>query len=317
MSDRVLVTGGLGYVGGRVSLALAEEGRWKLRLTTRRPDHASSRFAGIADIAGWDLQSDNSLDQVCRGVRTIVHLAAQNEIDAMKARDQALLINGLGTLKLLEAAQRAGVERFIYFSTAHVYGAPLVGTITEQTQTRPVHPYAITHRTAEDFVLAARDEGAIQGIVVRLSNGIGYPAEAQVNRWTLIANDLCRQAVSSKELVLRSHGCQWRDFITLADVGRAVIHLLSLPDEKCADGLFNLGGESALRIIDIAEKIAGRCERVLGFRPPIDRPNPPVGETFPSIDYRIDKLKATDFVLKGNIDDEIDATLKLCQTAFG
>jgi UDP-glucose 4-epimerase len=100
-------------------------------------------------------------------------------------------------------------------------------------------------------------------------------------------------------------------------VGQAVIHLLKLPLSESGDGLFNLGGEFSYRIIDMAERVAKRCEKILGFSPPIHRPNPPAGETFPSIDYRIDKLKATGFILQGSIDTEIDTTLLLCQKAFG
>jgi len=75
---------------------------------------------------------------------------------------------------------------------------------------RPVHPYAITHHAAEDFVLAAHDEKRLMGYVIRLSNGFGAPAHAGVDRWTLLVNDLCRQAVQTRQLILRSAGCLGR-----------------------------------------------------------------------------------------------------------
>ena len=312
MSESVLITGGLGYVGGRIALALADQGRWQLRLTSRDPSDPPSVLRDKAEIVSLDLLTGDQVKEVCRGIGTVIHLAAQNEVDAVSKPHEALLINGLGTLKLLEAARSAGVQRFIYFSTAHVYGAPLTGRITEETLTRPVHPYAITHRTAEDYVLAARDQEILDGIVLRLSNGFGCPAHAQVNRWTLIVNDLCRQAAATRSLVLRTHGCQWRDFITLSDVARTVVHFLAGRLFDSHNGLFNLGGECSLRVIDMAERIAARCEQVLGYRPQIHRPAPPEGESFPGIDYRIDKLKSTGVTLQKNLDAEIDATLRLC-----
>jgi UDP-glucose 4-epimerase len=157
----------------------------------------------------------------------------------------------------------------------------------------------------------------LTGIVVRLSNGFGAPAHPDVNRWTLLANDLCRQAVETGALQLRSSGLQRRDFITLGDVGRAVDHLIALPSDSCGDGLFNLGGESPLRIIDLTELIADRCGTVLGYVPPILRPEPrPEEESLP-LEFRIDKLKRTGFFLEGDFAGEIDATLRLCQDAFG
>jgi UDP-glucose 4-epimerase len=209
------------------------------------------------------------------------------------------------------------VRRFIYFSTAHIYGAPLVGAISEQTVPRPIHPYAITHKVAEDFVLAALDQGKIDGIVLRLSNGFGAPVAAEVNRWTLVVNDLCRQAVSTGKLVLRSNGLQQRDFITLQDTARCVAHFIALPKADCGDGLFNLGGECSRSIYAITQMVAARCQVVLGFTPAIERIEPQPGEQGLELEYSIAKLKASGFSLHNRYEDEIDATLVLCQKAFG
>ncbi|MBI4191170.1 MAG: SDR family oxidoreductase [Betaproteobacteria bacterium] len=317
MTDAVLITGGLGYVGGRIAQALAQCGQHRLRLATRAAGHTPPPWLRAAEIVTMDVTRDADLDKACDGVTGIVHLVALNEHDCAADPQRALLVNSLGTLKLLHAAQRARVERFIYFSTAHVYGAPLAGRIDERSVPRPVHPYAITHHVAEDFVLAAHDQRALTGIVLRMSNGFGAPAHAGVHRWTLIVNDLCRQAVTQKQLVLHSSGVQQRDFITLADAGRAVDHLLHLPVAACGDGLFNLGGERALSVIELTGRIANRCEVTLGFRPAVRRPQPAADETGSTLDYRIDKLKQTGFELRGGMDAEIDATLRLCKEAFG
>jgi len=317
MSDTVLVTGGLGYVGGRISSALLANSRFSLRAAANRQASTIPAWISAGSVVPLDLRNDDQIAAACRGVRTVVHLAALNEIDSAADPEQALLVNTLGTMKLLRSAVSAGVERFIYFSTAHVYKAPLEGAISEQNITRPVHPYATTHRAAEDYVLAAHDQGQLTGIVLRLSNGFGAPAHASVNRWTLIANDLCRQAVTTKQLVLRSSGLQRRDFVTLTDIVRAVLHFVDIDRNRCGDGLFNLGGRCPLRIIDLTERIADRCKTVLGFRPDISRPAPRPDETSPELDYQIDKLLGTGFTLAGSIDAEIDATLRLCRDQFG
>lgn len=317
MSDIVLLTGGLGYLGGRISRYLAESSHFNLRLGVRSPETAIPKWLKNGELVVLDLFADSTLESACKGVKYIIHLAALNEIDSATDPERALLVNGVGSLKLLLAAIKTGVKRFIYFSTAHVYGSPLTGNITEETIPRPLHPYAITHRTAEDFVLAAHDKKQIEGVVVRLSNGIGAPERANINRWTLLANDLCRQAVVEKKLILRTHGLQYRDFVTLNDVSRAVLHMLMLSPQSNESGLFNLGGDNSTRIIDMAERIAERCEIILGFRPKIFRPSPDLVENILPLSYRIEKLKATGFVLLSDVDEEIDATLKLCVRSFG
>jgi UDP-glucose 4-epimerase len=123
--------------------------------------------------------------------------------------------------------------------------------------------------------------------------------------------------MTTGKLVLKSSGLQMRDFITLSDVARSVQHVLNLPASALQDGLFNLGGECSLQIINLAQRIANRASRFLGFTPPIQRPEPRPTEAFQTLEYRVDKFKSTGFTLSRNIDEEIDATLHFCKEVFG
>ena len=315
MTPRVLVTGGLGYLGGRVSAHLSRQG-FTVRLGTTRPMERTPGWAeGVGEVCRLDVLNDADLASAVSNVEAIVHLAALNEVDAERDPERALQVNSLGTLKLLRAASRAGVRRLIYFSTAHVYGAPLVGRLTETSMARPVHPYAITHRTAEDFVLAAHDRGQLEAAVFRLSNGFGAPCDALINRWTLIANDLCRQAVSTGRLALRTSGLQQRDFIPLADVACATEHFLRLDRSALLDGIFNIGGGRSLSVYELATRIAKRAERLLGRQVSLVRPEPAAGETAPTLEYVVGKAAAAGFAPMASLDDEIDATLRVCHEA--
>lgn len=309
---RILITGGFGYVGGRVAQALAMLPDTHVVLGTRRPGGKPSWLPSAFVVT--TLWSDpERLRQACAGADTVLHLAAMNEVEAARNPAAALEANGVATARLVEAAKAEKVERFIYLSTAHVYGAPLVGKIDETTYPRPVHPYATSHRAAEDVVLAAHDAGALDGIVVRLSNSFGAPAHPAVDRWTLLVNDLCRQAVTTRQISLRSTGLQRRDFVTLTDVGKAMVHLVSLPREAMGNGIFNLGGAWAPSVMEMAHLVAARSGAVLGFPVEIKRPEPAPDEASQPLDYRLDRLLATGFRLAGNAEAEIDATLALCQ----
>lgn len=274
-------------------------------------------WAKSVTVRQLDFCDGAAMESCLEETDVIVHLAALNEIESEVDPVKALLVNSSYTLKLLRAAEKMGVKRFIYFSTAHVYGSSLIGRVAEDSVTRPVHPYAITHRVAEDFVLAANVRQGIHGLVLRLSNGYGVPADAAVNCWTLVVNDLCRQAVTGRSIALRSAGIQWRDFITLEDVSRAVDHFIKLPAPLCVDGLFNLGGGCSLRVIDMARLIAERCNRTLGFRPRITAPKPRADSVLQEFKYSIDKIISTGFELKKNINSEIDSTLLFCRNEFG
>jgi UDP-glucose 4-epimerase len=317
MSDVVLITGGLGYVGGRLAQALEEQSSFSLRLGTRRPEQRPPSALKKSVLVPFDLEADDTVRTACQGVRYVIHLAALNEIDSLRSPEEAVNINTLGTLRVLHSAIAAGVERFIFFSTAHVYKAPLAGLITEETLPRPVHPYAITHKAAEDFVLAAHSQKAICGLVLRLANGFGAPLHPQVNRWTLLVNDLCRQAATSGKLKLQTPGTQERNFMTLSDIVQVVIHFLRLPPAEYGDGLFNVGSARSMTILEMANLIASRCAQVLNITPPILAPSPGPETRAEPLDYCIDKLNRVGFVPQDDYAAEIDATIGLCREAFG
>ena len=316
MSNNVLVTGGLGYVGGRIATALAADPRYQVRVGTRRPQSPLPLSYSEVERVFLDVDDYESCVAACKGVDAVIHLAALDAAQCRANSEVAVKINTLGTIKMLKAAEYVGAGRFIYFSTAHIYGPSFSGTITEGTLPRSTHPYASSHRAAEDFVFDANFRRALTGIVVRLSNCFGVPAHPEIGQWMLVWNDLCRQAATRQRLVLQTPGFETRDFIALSDVSRAAMHLLCLPASVCGDGLFNLGGESTMRIIDVALLVSERCRAVLGYTPPIERPYSAPKEAIDPYVYCIDRLRSTGFALAGGMNDEVDDTLRLCQRVF-
>jgi UDP-glucose 4-epimerase len=307
----VLVTGGLGYVGGRISRHFAAQSDINLSISTRSTNRRAPDWLGrgrLWQVPG-DLQQGSSK---LTGIDALVHLATLNETVSNRDLAAALEVNCVGTQRLLEAAVTAKIKHFIYFSTVHVYGTPLKGRLTETTLPRPFQPYAIIHRATEDFVLAAGMRGGMQTTVVRLANAIGAPADPSVERWTLLANDLCRAAVTQRKLELRSTGRQWRNFIALDDVARATEFLIRHPEIKREERIYNLAGERSQRVIEIVNLIAERCHRVLGYRPDIVLPHSAPPDDEAELEIVVERLKESGFTFSGNLEEEIDSTLRFC-----
>lgn len=312
---RILITGGFGLIGGRLSQHLQQAGH-QIVLGSRE-EISPPDWLTQAEVVKTEWNDGRVLEQICNGVDVVIQAAGMNAQDCATDPIAALEFNGLATARLVAAASQAGVKRLIYLSTAHVYASPLIGTISEDTCPRNLHPYATSHYAGENAVLSASQRGQIEGIVLRLSNAFGAPVHKDVNCWMLLVNDLCRQAATKYSLILRSAGVQRRDFVTLQDVSRAVSHVLDLSKEQMGDGVFNIGGAWAPRVIDMAEIIRARCSIVLGFIPDIIRPEIDDGDVTLDLEFRINKLLNTGFELSGNAVAEIDATLLLCREAFG
>ena len=196
---RILITGGFGFVGGRLAEHLAQAGH-QIVLGTRNARNPPVWLpqAKVAQIV-WD--DDCVLKRILDGVNVVIHAAGMNAQECADKPVVALEFNGVATARLIAAAVRVDVQRFIYFSTAHVYASPLVGTINEETYPRNLHPYATSHLAGEHAVLSTNKCGEIQGIVLRLSNAFGSPMHKSVNCWRLLVNDLCRQAVLMLSLI--------------------------------------------------------------------------------------------------------------------
>jgi UDP-glucose 4-epimerase len=310
---RILITGGFGFIGGRLAVHLTQAGHQIVlgsRITNKAP-----AWLPQAEVAQIQWQDAKSLVHTCQGIDLVIHAAGMNAQNCAANPVAALEFNGVATSRLVEAAMRASVPRFIYLSTAHVYDSPLTGTITENTCPRNLHPYATSHLAGEVAVLGANQRGQISGSVLRLSNAFGAPVHSNVNCWMLLINDLCRQAVETHKLVLQTNGLQQRDFISMVDVCRVSEQLvLSKADLPCM-GIFNVGAGQSQTVLEMALIIQQRCKQVLGFEPALLRPTNDINEAPPLLHYQTNRLTPIANDTNASI-TELDSLLRFCHSTF-
>jgi UDP-glucose 4-epimerase len=311
MSATVLLVGGFGNLGGRIAAHLGSSEDHHIVLASRKKQDAPD-WAKNAQTIQLDLTDPATFSNIPKSVNCIVQLAGTNDVDSAQNPELAHRVTTEGTSSLLNNAVENGIERFIYFSTAHVYGAPLTGHFTEESPTNAVHPYATTHLEAESAVSAVHDRGEILGIRVRLSNGYGRPMAYETADWRTLTSDLCRQAVLETRLGMRTDGLQERNFITKTDIARAVHHLIALPKTDASDGLFNLGGSKSQTLLAMANMIQERAQKKFGVEIPLHRPEPTSTQT-QHLNFDIHKLLNTGFSLIENALGEIDEFLDMIE----
>ena len=129
----------------------------------------------------------------------------------------------------------------------------------------------------------------------------------------LVFNDFCYQAINNRKIQLQSSGKQHRDFITIHDICRAIIHFLKLKPEEWGNGIYNLGGENSMSIIDAAELVSKEYSKQYGTLLPITTASDQ-GNTFTKpVLFDISKLKKTGFSLRSEISNEIQQTFKIAE----
>lgn len=308
---KVLVTGGFGYLGGRLVLGLAARGHQPV-LAGRRIRESGS--LGLPSVTLDVLAPIEMLRASLRSneVEAIVHLASLDEIESVSDPELALRVSGEGTRRLIEAAQAEGIERLVYFSTFHVYGRRPPSLITEDVPTRASHPYAIAHLAGEGFCREANEAGRVRCVAFRMSNGYGAPADLSVERWSLAHNGFCREATLDGRVTLLTSGVQRRDLVWLDDVAQAVHLVLLAPADQLGEAVFNLGGGWAPTIFELASIVAERAQSVLGREVPVIRPAS--GPDSPELVYSIDRLRELGYVPTNALARETDALLSLLRS---
>lgn len=318
---RVLITGGTGLIGGRVAEFLKRSG-FSVRIGTRNTSSADYMSKMDVEVVHSDWKNADSLRDICHDVDVIINAMGMSAADCELDPVGALMVNGVYTASLLRAAVSSGIKRFIHLSTAHVYGAPLEGTISEFSNPSNLHPYATSHRAGEDVVLWGDRQKNIESVVIRLSNAYGRPFDPKTRCWMLIVNDLCRQAVEEKKLTLQSDGLQYRDFIPLNNVCHFISHLCSvesismIKSHALAVPIFNLGSGCSMSIAAMAEIIQFRCENVLGYSVPLQKKSHSHKNVVQNFEYTSENLKYSVNVSRHEVVAEIDELLMFCKNNF-
>ena len=268
----LLVTGGAGYVGGAVARRLRAAGHAVTILDDLSTGHRKNALG--FDFVEADMADAAAVEPLLRGRRIegIVHMAALCLVGASVTAPEAYYDHNLRRpLGLLDLALRAGVGRFVFSSSAAVYGEPSRTPIEEDHPTRPTNPYGETKLAFERALrwhVAARGATAV---ALRYFNAAGATddgahGEEHAEETHLVPNVL-RAALGGAPIAILGtdyptpDGTAVRDFVHIEDLAEA--HRLALEHAVPPGGMeaFNLGsgrGASVREVIETARRVTGR-----------------------------------------------------------
>jgi UDP-glucose-4-epimerase GalE len=272
----VLVTGGAGYIGSHTVKALVRAGHQVVIYDNLSAGHAAVApliGAGVTIVEGDILDTPRLQATLAgHGVGAVMHFAAWLSVgDSVREPARYYRNNVLGALSVLDAMLAAGVGRFVFSSTAAVFGNPLETPITEDHPKRPINAYGETKLAVERALPHYDRAYGLRSVTLRYFNAAGADPDGVLGEHHDPETHVVPKAIDAAlgrggfevfgEDYDTPDGTCLRDYVHVADLASA--HLLALQSLAAGGGsnVYNLGNgrpTSVRAIIDAVEKVTGR-----------------------------------------------------------
>ncbi|MBA4135735.1 MAG: NAD-dependent epimerase [Opitutus sp.] len=282
---RVLITGGLGFIGSNLARELVALGARVTILDALIPEYGGNRrnLAGLerkVRVQIGDVRDRARLPRFVRGQDYLFNLAGQtSHMDSMTDPDTDLEINCRAQLSILEACRlhNPGI-RVVFASTRQIYGRPEYLPVDERHPLRPVDVNGINKLAGEEYHLLYSEVYGIRSTVLRLTNTIGPRMRVKDARQTFLGVWI-KQVLSGEPFEVWG-GQQWRDFTYVEDAVHAL--LLAAAKPAAIGAVYNLGGSGRIRLRALAELVVAAAGggRYVVKRFPADRRKIDIGDYY-------------------------------------
>jgi len=254
---RVLVTGGLGFIGSNLARHLVDLGADVLLVDSLLPDYGGNLFniAGIENrlrVNIADVRQNTTMNYLVRDREVIFNLAGQvSHIDSMRDPHTDLEINCRGQLTILEACrQHNPATKVVYAGTRQIYGRPDRLPVDETHLVRPTDINGINKAAGEYYHLVYNNVFNVRACSLRLTNVYGPRQLIRNNRQGFIGWFI-RLAIEGKEIQIYGDGSQIRDFVHVDDVADAFLRAGA--NDACNGDVFNVGGSEPIAHRDLVK----------------------------------------------------------------
>lgn len=244
-----LVTGGAGFIGSHLAEYLVMDG-WNVRILDNLSTGTPANLAGLScDLIEADICDEAACVSACRDVDTVFHLAAAwTTPDSTSDPRHAAAVNIGGTLNMLTAARAAGVRRFVFSSSAVVYGDSYRAPVNERLPLDPQSMHAVTKASGEIYCRNFTTLYGLETVILRYFNVYG-PRQVGKSGHSEIVPRFVRAALAGDQPVIYGDGRQTRDFVYVRDVAR--INCRAATARGVVGQAFNVGSGHETTLLDL------------------------------------------------------------------
>ena len=248
---KVLVTGGAGFIGRHVVKHFQEQAQVYVIDNLRSGSEQNLDKLQCKLIVGSILDRD-LVRKAMDGVDYVFHLAAMTSVpESIEKPTECAEINSAGTLLLLEEAARAEAKKFVFSSSAAIYGDSPAIPKTESTPAEPKSPYASSKLQGERHCSRSTEEDRLQTVCLRYFNVFG-PYQNPDSQYAAAIPSFIQSAIKNRPITIFGDGLQTRDFIYVKDVVAANVFFAT---ESSPTGIFNVATGRGITINDLAAAI--------------------------------------------------------------
>ena len=264
----ILITGGAGFIGSHLVDKLAPENEVFVldNLFSGSLANLEKSNSRITFIKG-DVCDKGLVEDIVAKVDFIFHLAADvGNVRSIKDPVANMEVNVRGTLNLLEACLSSNIQRFVYSSSAAIYGEARYLPIDEDHPLNPESPYAVSKLAAEKYVFAFYKVHGLPTTSLRYFNVYGPRQEG--SEYGNVIPIFLRRIGEGKPLIIFGDGNQTRDFVFVEDIVQA--NILAATQPQAIGGIFNIATgkkTSVNELAELVEKITGKNTQIIHNKP--------------------------------------------------
>jgi UDP-glucose 4-epimerase len=298
---KVLVTGGAGFIGSHIVEHF--QGMAEVRVLDNLRSGFRRNLNGFEhEFIEGSIADRETVRAAMQGVDFVFHLAAMISVpESMQKPVECNAINTASTLVVLEEAARAKVQKFVFSSSAAIYGDNPITPKIESMLPEPKSPYAITKLDGEYYCKMFSDEGRLVTTCLRYFNVFG-PRQDPKSQYAAAVPIFIERAVKNETITIYGDGEQTRDFVFVKDVAAANAFFAT---QSAATGVFNVGYSQQITI----KHLAGTICRLAGSNSKIQFAPERAGDVKHSL-AATDKMRAAGFTPTGNFNDGLNATVE-------